>query len=149
MNIHREKKLHYTQQQIYDVISDINSYQQHLPWCSKSAVLWEKDNLLEGMIEINFGLFRYSFSTLNQITPPEKIELRLSSGPFKSLTGYWSMKKIQDNLTLVSFDLNFEFNNPLLMSPFSIFFELICSELINAFEKRMETLYSKPSLNLD
>lgn len=141
MHIHREKQLNYTQEQVFFVINDIESYQQHLPWCSQSKILWANPPLLEGLIEIKFGLLRYQFTTINEVEKPKSIKMKLSSGPFKTLSGLWLIQQNDESSTTLIFDINFEFNNSLLSGAFSVFFEMVCYKLIESFEQRLKTLY--------
>jgi ribosome-associated toxin RatA of RatAB toxin-antitoxin module len=142
MHIHREKFLHYTQEQVFSVINDIPSYQDYLPWCSKSAVLWKKEHFLEGLLEIKFGFLRYQFSTINEVFHHDKIKMKLSSGPFKHLKGEWSIHSKDDQSSVLIFDIDFEFNSVLLSRTFGVFFEKICQNIIDSFEKRLYQLYS-------
>ena len=141
MRVYKEKILHYTQIQIFDVINDIEAYSSYVPWCNDSKILWQKEDFLEGMIEINFMLLNYRFSTINKINRPFYIDMNLKSGPFKSLQGHWRFEHLTPQKTKVCFDINFEFNNFVLNNLFNSFFEKICLEFIDVFDQRLLTLY--------
>lgn len=141
MNYLSKKKIfHYPSAIIFDVISDIESYQDHLPWCSKSKMLSTNNQNIIGIIEISFGPFSYEFSTINTNIRPSSIEMNYRSGPFKSFKAYWLLNPKSDTETEVCFEVEFSFSNPILNIPFKLFFEQVCLGMIDAFEKRLNDL---------
>ncbi len=144
--VSKNKIFNYPREIIFDVISDIESYEEHLPWCSKSTVLPQENGKIIGLIEISFGPFSYAFSTINTNLRPSSIIMDYKTGPFKSFDASWNFKELSTSQTEVIFDVKFSFSNPILNIPFKLFFEQVCLGMIDAFEKRLDFLSKKTSI---
>ena len=44
----------WSQQQLFDLVADVNSYEEFLPWCSSSRVLTERDGGCTAEIAVGF-----------------------------------------------------------------------------------------------
>ena len=75
------------------------------------------------------------------LAPPERIDLQLVEGPFKTLDGVWSFEPIQDRGTKVSLQMRFEFANALLNLLLVKTFEKNCSQFVDAFVHRAREVY--------
>lgn len=84
---------------------------------------------------------KQSFETRNTMTPPEKIQLELSEGPFKSLKGEWNFIELSEDACKVIFWLEFEFSNFLLNKTLGKMFEMVASEQVDAMVKRAKQIY--------
>ena len=51
-NIHKEEEINIDIKTIFNLINDIESYPNYLPWCTKSEVKEESDNIIIGKIFI-------------------------------------------------------------------------------------------------
>ena len=141
MQLQNSKILPFTQEQVFSVVHDVTSYQEFLPWCARSRILWQNPPEFEGELEISFGPFRHAFSTINKVQFPSLISMKLAKGPFRMLEGYWSFKEITKQSCEVSFKLIFEFYHSILSYAFSVFFQQIYSSLIDSFEARLYSLF--------
>ena len=48
----------YTQEQLYNVVSDVQNYKEFVPWCQRSIVTLEKPpDFLEAELEVGFKMF--------------------------------------------------------------------------------------------
>ena len=98
----------FSAQQMFDLVDDIESYPQFLPWCSGSRVLHREDDIVDGEIQISKAGFNRSFSTRNRLDRGGKIYLSLLDGPFSSLEGVWSFMPLREDASKISLDLEFE-----------------------------------------
>ena len=57
----------YSAQQMFDLVNDIESYPQFLPWCSGSRIIKRVDDIVEAELQISKGGFKKAFSTRNRI----------------------------------------------------------------------------------
>ncbi len=104
-NIHKEEEINIDIETIFNLINDIESYPNYLPWCTKSEVKEESANTIIGKIFISKSFINWNFSTKNTIKKNELISLELVDGPFESLTGKWTFSSINKFNTKVSLDI--------------------------------------------
>ena len=90
-NIHKEEDINIDIETIFNLINDIESYPNYLPWCTKSEVKEESADIIIGKIFISKSFINWNFSTKNTIKKNESISLELVDGPFESLTGKWAV----------------------------------------------------------
>jgi len=62
-------------------------YPEFLPWCSDARLISKDGEQLCGEIEVSRLGVTQRFSTCNRLHPPERMELRLREGPFRTLEG--------------------------------------------------------------
>lgn len=133
----------YSARQMYELVNDIKSYSNFLPWCRSSEVLSESDDEIRATIEIAHGSLHKSFTTCNRLQKNKMIEMRLEQGPFKHLEGFWRFDALGEQACKVSLDLDFEFSNRLMGMAMGPIFSQIANTLVDAFSKRAVEVYGK------
>ena len=93
--VNRSALVTYSAQQMFELVDDVDSYADFLPWCNRSEVLSRSNNIVEAMVELQKGTITKSFTTRNTLTKYESIDLALLGGPFKSLAGGWTFDQIR------------------------------------------------------
>lgn len=141
--LHKSLLMPYSSAKIYAVVEDILSYPQFLPWCGGTRILAQEENCVDAEIVIAKGPVRLAFATTNTLTPNQRIDMRLKTGPFKQLTGYWLVDAVGDDACRVTLKLDFDFNNRLLAMTVGAVFEQVIGSLIDAFLVRAKVLYGK------
>ena len=131
----------YSAQQMFDLVDDIESYPQFLPWCSGSRVLRREDDIVDGEIQISKAGFNRSFSTRNRLDRGGKIYLSLLEGPFSSLEGVWSFMPLREDASKISLDLEFEMPGKLANLAFGAVFNQICNTMVSSFTSRAKQVY--------
>ncbi len=139
----------FSTKQMFDLVNDIEKYPLFLPWCPKTEVLESSPSLKKATMHIAKGGFRKSFTTLNKLTPDERIEMRLVQGPFKALEGVWSFESLVEQ-SRVTLHLSFEFNSRLLSLTLGPIFQQIANGMVYTFSSRAHALYrsAQPALIL-
>ena len=138
--VHRTTLVPYTREQMFALVNDIERYPEFLPWCPKSEVHYREKNQVKATLYIAKGIVHRSFTTINTLTEPEKVEIHLDDGPFKHLSGFWEFKTT-DALTHSDFYINFEFNNRLLDMGFAPIFKQITQTMVSSFTQRAHDIY--------
>lgn len=141
--IKRSKVVSHTATQMYDLVNDIKSYPEFLPWCTRSEVLSSDEDEIKAELTLSKGGLEKSFTTCNRLQKNKMIEVRLVSGPFKQLEGFWRFEALDDTSCKVSLDLEFEFSNFLVGMALGPIFNQITNSLVDAFCDRAVTLYAK------
>ncbi len=128
---------------MYQLVDDIEHYDQFLPWCSGTTVISRDEDEVRARISISKAGFNKSFATCNRLQRNKMIEMRLLEGPFKHLEGYWRFDVLADDACKVTLDLQFEFSSKIIGATFGPIFGQIASGMMDAFMKRAKQVYGK------
>ncbi len=139
--IHRNALLRFPAPLIFDLVNDIESYPEFLPWCESSKVLRRVDGLVEARLDISHSGIRKSFTTRNSFRGKDAITMSLIEGPFKRLEGIWTFQPLREDASKISLHLDFEIAGRLADIAFGPIFGQICNSLVNAFSQRARDLY--------
>jgi len=141
--ITRSALVSHTPEQMFELVNDFARYPEFLPWCGASRVLESTGAAIVGELSIQKGSIRQSFTTKNTLMPPERIDLSLVDGPFKSLSGHWRFESVGEDACRVSLDLEFEFAGKLIAMAIGAVFSQIAGSLVDAFCYRADQLYGR------
>ena len=88
---------------MFALVDDIESYPRFLPWCRAASVdertaAWVRATLSVGMRGLN-----QTFSTRNELRPPEAMDMRLVKGPFRHFAAAWRFKPLSAQACAVEF----------------------------------------------
>lgn len=139
--LHREALVPYTPYEMYELVRDIAAYPQFLPWCRSTQILEASDQAIKATIELAKGGIHKSFTTIDELTTNETINIRLVDGPFSKLHGTWQFNPLGDTACKVALDMHFEFSNKILAMAIGPVFSQIVSSLVDAFVKRARQIY--------
>ncbi len=118
---------------IFDLVCDIDDYQNFLPWCNNSKIILINDNIVVGKIEVEYLKIKMSFTTKNTNINNEKIQFNLVEGPFKFLHGYWDILPLDISGSKVTFSIKYKLVNGLLEKVIDPVFNIICNSIIDCF----------------
>lgn len=127
--------------QMYDLVEDVESYPEFLPWCAGSRILSRKDNVVEAELQIAKGGFSKNFATRNILDPGGRITISLLNGPFSYLEGVWNFMPLREDASKISLDLEFEMSGKLASLAFGAVFHQICNTMVGAFTQRAKLVY--------
>lgn len=146
MPIHSETRvLPYTPQQMYDLVADVRSYPEFLPWTSAARVRSEKPVgatvVMLADLVISFKVFRERFGSRVVLHPEERrIETSYVDGPFRHMESVWTFAEAPGGVE-VGFDVDFEFKSRMLQGAANMFFQDAMQRIVRAFERRAAQLY--------
>ncbi|KMK66953.1 type II toxin-antitoxin system RatA family toxin [Puniceibacterium sp. IMCC21224] len=147
MPTHSEtRKLPYTAQQMYDLVADVGSYPQFLPWCAaarvRSVTPQGAAQVMEADLVISFKVFRERFGSRVTLWPDDRrIDTEYLEGPFRYMKSNWGFADTDDGGCDVSFYVDFEFKNAVLQGIIGLVFNEAMQRIVRAFERRAATLY--------
>lgn len=130
-------------QQMFELVNDFPRYPEFLPWCSAGRVLSSSDSEIVGELTLQKGALKHAFATRNTLHRPERIDLSLVAGPFRSLSGAWTFEALPGDACRVSLNLEFEFSSRLIALAIGGLFSQIAGNLVDAFCDRADTLYGR------
>lgn len=146
MPTHSEtRKLPYTAQQMYDLVADVGSYPEFLPWTAAARIRSREDEgdheVMLADLVISFKVFRERFGSRVTLWPEDRrIDTEYLDGPFHHMLSKWGFTDVEGGCE-VSFYVDFEFRNRLLQGAAGMFFYDAMQRIVRAFERRAAELY--------
>lgn len=147
MRISRSSILPYGAEQMFSVVADLDSYSEFLNWCSGVEVLENANSFAEGIViakmYIAYGKLEFSFTTRNENSPGEAINIELVDGPFSAFSGQWQFQQLGDSGCKTSLEMEFAFKRSFGSAVVSKVFEKIASSQLESFQQRAHQLFAQ------
>ena len=141
------RKVPYSASKMFDLVSDVASYPEFLPWCSGARIKREYESggkhVIIADLIISFKAFREQFTsevTLDRSS--NEISVNYVDGPFKYLINRWQFTDEKDDECTTTFLVDFEFKSKILQALIGVVFNDAMIKIVSAFEKRAFELYS-------
>ena len=133
--------------QLIDLVLDIEKYPEFVPFCVDAQVKEkkEKGNLLLIIADLTIGKgpFKDTYkSDVKYNIKEDSIFVTNLDGPLKHLENTWHFKE-KNNITEVSFEVDFELKNDFLNIVMTKSFQFALDKIADAFQKRAENLFKK------
>lgn len=144
---HENIDLPYTSRQMFDLVIDVRSYPEFLPWCQRLRITREGERDFYAELMVGFKGFSGKFVSHVEYDPETlNINVYYKTGPLKYLETKWCFSENEEGCH-VEFFIDFEFKSSLFQSMTSFFFRDITSKMMTSFVERAHVLYGKDSLN--
>lgn len=140
-HVRRSALVRHSPQEMFDLVNDVGSYPEFLPHCRSAQVLEAREAEVKARIELAKGALHKSFTTLNHLDPPHRIEMQLVDGPFRRLHGVWLFSEVAPGRTSVVLDLEFEFASRLIGLALGPVFHPLVNSLVDAFVARARSIH--------
>ena len=145
MPAHRQiKTVGYSPDQMFDLVLDVQSYPEFLPWCLSSSITSIKPSSFEAELLIGFRVFKESFGSCVRFERPSLIEVTPTYGPFQTMQNVWSFETEEDQSCRIDFYVNFEFRSVFLNKIMGVLFYEAVQKMVNCFENRARKKYGPP-----
>ncbi len=131
----------YSIESIFDLVADIESYPEFLDGCAGAEVLLKSGSRVTAKLSLARGGMAHAFTTQNELSRPNQIDLTLVDGPFKHLTGRWAFKALGDQGCKASLRLEFEFSRGFSEVAIAKVFDRIALDLVDALVIRANYLF--------
>lgn len=151
MPILKEKDvINYSIEQVYIIISDVESYHKFLPWCGGAKIKEKIDaHTFTAELIIKFAMFCKSYVSKVTLSPPRDkhaaVNAEMISGPFRYLFTSWQLTSLDAKSTRIHFSIDFEFSSPLLSKLASGMLLKANDKIMLAFKQRADALFSNDS----
>ncbi len=139
--INRSALLPYSARQLFDLVSDVESYPAYMEGCVGARILHAEEHLVEARLDLARGGITQSFSTRNRMLAAREITLELIDGPFEYFAGHWNFRALGDSACKMSLNLEFSVNSTLLGVAASRLFDKVTNNLVDAVGRRASQLY--------
>ncbi len=140
------KTVNYSKDQMFDLVADIDRYDEFLPWCNNSKIINTsiKDDIkiVIADLEIGYDQFVYTYrSEVKLHKDKSEINVRNLDGPFKYLENNWKFVTINESESEIQFKIDFELNITLFDILMRKFFDLAFQKMVDAFISRANEIY--------
>ena len=131
----------YSATEMFDLVDGVELYPQFLPWCGGTELHQRDAAITEATIHISYMHVKQAFTTINDKTPGAEMRIRLKSGPFRRLEGYWRFKALAETACKVEFSLQYEIASGVLEKVLGPVFGMVTGSMVDAFVHRAEQVY--------
>jgi ribosome-associated toxin RatA of RatAB toxin-antitoxin module len=139
--VERTALVTYTPAQMFALVNDVPRYPDFLPWCIAARVEDVSATERIASLKIARGVLQTEFTTRNTLTQDSRIQMQLTHGPFRDLSGEWHFDAIGTRGSRVQFRVEFEFKNRVTAAAFNAVFESLCGTIVDAFAQRAQRVY--------
>lgn len=139
--INRSALLPFSAGQLFDLVSDVESYPQFMEGCVGVSILRREEYLVEARLDLARAGISQSFSTRNRMLSAREITLELIEGPFDSFGGRWDFQALGESGCKLSLNLEFTFRSALLGVAASRLFDRATNSLVESVSRRARELY--------
>ena len=135
--------LPYTSKQLFDIVIDVESYPEFLPWCLSSKVINRTDEYnFDANLNVGYKALDEQYTSRIKSKFASEINSVAIAGPFKKLDSTWSFKDLHNGSCEVSFNIEYEFKSFFLDKLMGSLFKKATIKMLDAFESRANDLYN-------
>jgi len=137
-------------EQMFDVVQDVERYQDFLPWCHSSKVTSRRKDLLTANLEVGIPPVVESYTSNVTLIRPYTIKAVSTEGKlFKELINIWKFSpglKGTPNSCIIDFYVSFELRSALASQFSSVFFNEVVRAMTGAFYNEAKRRYGQESV---
>ena len=140
--IRRSAIVEHSAAEMYQLVDDVESYPQFLPWCQEVRVetLGGKRH---ATLTVGLRGIRQSFTTVNENQPGKAIDLRLVEGPFKRFEAAWQFTPLSASACEIVYSMRYEFASRVIGKLLEPLFDQIADSMVDAFTRRADELHGR------
>lgn len=142
--IRETRQLHWSAEQMYDLVADVARYGEFLPWVVATRVKSDSEIEMVADMLVGFNALREKFTSRVIKQRPLRIEVIYIDGPMRDLDNVWLFKPIPGGCE-VEFHIDFTFRNAVFEKLAGQYFNRAFHKMVGAFEVRAEQLYGSSS----
>ena len=133
-----------TPELMYKVVSDVESYDEFLPFCYRSTILRQQKHTFDAQLTVGFQVFQEKYTSRVRLDPEALIVKAhlLDSGLFSRMDSRWHLQRTSDPAHCrIAFHVEFSVKSPLHAATINTFFEDLSKQQMDAFVRRACVLY--------
>ncbi len=136
------RRLPYTPEQMFDLVADVGSYPQFLPWIAAMRVRSESETEMVADMIVGFKSLRETFTSRVVKERPTHVHVDYVDGPLKHLSNDWRFRPDGEGGVIIDFEVDFAFKNRMFEMLAGQVFDRALRKMIGAFETRAAELYA-------
>ncbi|WP_299192654.1 type II toxin-antitoxin system RatA family toxin [uncultured Erythrobacter sp.] len=141
VGIRETRRLPYSAEQMFDLVSDVKRYSQFLPWVIATRVRSDSETEMVADMVVGFKSLRESFTSRVTKKRPNEIAVHYIDGPLSDLDNVWTFRAIDESTCEIDFAVDFQFRNRVFQAMAGQYFDRAFRKMVAAFEQRAEELY--------
>jgi coenzyme Q-binding protein COQ10 len=135
------RNLPYTPEQLFDLVADVKSYADFLPWVVAVRVRSNSATEMVADLVVGFKALKETFTSRVRKRRPDEIEIDYIEGPLKHLHNSWKFRPDGQGGTDIDFCVDFAFRSRMFEMLAGQMFDRALRRMIGAFEERAHALY--------
>lgn len=139
--IERSALVNFSAQQMFDLVNDIERYPEFMQGCRSARVISHSSSELEGELTLAAAGIQQTFTTRNTLHEPERIDMVLVSGNFKSFAACWQFQTLSSDACKVSLHMDFEFDHALVDLAAEKLFSSVANSQVDSLVARAAVVY--------
>ena len=136
-----QRRLPYTPEQLFDLVADVKSYADFLPWVAAVRVRSDDETETIADLVVGFRALKETFTSRVIKHRPDRIETDYIEGPLKYLHNSWQFAPDGQGGSIVDFCVDFAFRSRIFETLAGQMFDRALRRMIGAFEDRAHALY--------
>ena len=146
------RRVQHSAADMFDLVSDVETYPQFLPLCTALRVISRTqdgdDQVFVAEMQVGYKAIRETFKTRVACEREKKhILVEYIDGPFRYLKNSWVFRDAADGRgSHVDFHIEYEFKNRMLGLLMGGMFDQAFRRFADAFEKRADVVYGRPTM---
>ena len=142
--IHQKRTLPYTPEQMYDLVADVKSYPEFLPWVIATRIKSDSETEMVADMVVGFKAIREKFTSRVEKKRPDSINVHYVDGPLSDLDNDWAFRPVEGGCE-IDFRVDFTFKNKIFEALAGAYFDRAFRKMMTAFEDRANELYGSNS----
>ena len=131
---------------LIDLVLDIEKYPEFVPFCFDAKIYENNDegDLTKIIADLTIGKGPFKDTYKSDVlynTTKDTIFVKNIEGPLKHLSNNWTFTDKNNDITEVTFDIDFEIKNKFLNSLMVVSFQFGLEKIADAFQRRAEELF--------
>ena len=132
---------------LINLVLDIEKYPEFVPFCFDAKIYENKneDDLIKIIADLTIGKGPFKDTYKSDVVFNKKnntIFVKNIDGPLNHLSNNWTFIEKANDITEVTFDIDFEIRNKFLNSLMVVSFQFGLEKIADAFQKRAKELFS-------
>jgi coenzyme Q-binding protein COQ10 len=130
---------------MFDLVADIQSYPEFIPYCRALRILTstvvEGEGEMTAEMIVAYRAFRETFRSRVMLNRQDfRIEAHYLEGPFRKLHNFWRFSDVDEGAE-IDFTIDFEFKSLILQGLSGAVFERVFARMSDAFVARAHEVY--------
>ena len=139
------RHLPYSPEQLFDLVADVPSYPEFLPWVSAIRVRSSSETEMVADMVVGFKAFKERFTSKVTKERPDHLVVDYIEGPLKFLHNDWTFEPDGEGGTKLQFCVDFAFKNRIFETVAGQMFDRALRRMTDAFIERADELYGSDS----
>jgi coenzyme Q-binding protein COQ10 len=137
------RNIRYSPEQMFDLVADVQRYQEFLPWVAATRVRSNSESLMIADLVVGFRSLKETFASRVTKERPRRIQVDYIEGPLKFLHNNWRFEPDGKGGTDIHFCVDFAFKSRIFETLAGQMFDRALRRMIGAFEARAHELYGE------